>query len=84
MPLLTIIPAIFAGISALTSVAGNKQASEQIVAQGGTIGHIVRNEQIEKPVERRTSQSGNISMSVDELINKSFEFLTGKGFSVSI
>ena len=47
------------------------------------------------PVENRTNNSGNISitnrakpvertMSDDELINKSIEFLFGKGFSVSI
>ena len=84
LPLLTLIPAIFAGISALTSLAGNKQANEEhIAAQGRTMSDrdkpVERTMSVERvmPVEKRT-------MSDDELINKSIEFLTGKGFSVSI
>ena len=60
LPLLTLIPAIFAGISALTSLAGNKLTE----AQDGTIP-VERANSIEKatPLEKRTSQSGAITMS---------------------
>ena len=90
LPLLTLIPAIFAGIQALTSVgqrgevtrvhgpnprAGNKQTE----THGGTITSLPEPAVLsdrEKPAER--------TLSDDELINKSIEFLTGKGFCVSI
>ena len=86
LPLLTLIPAIFAGISALNGT-GQQRAEERhghpsltgvltpktgdtFVAQGGTLL------EKDKLVER--------TLTDDELINKSIEFLTGKGFSVSI
>ena len=83
LPLLTLIPAIFAGISSLSSVgqespiprAGNKQTE----THGGTITSLPEPAVLsdrEKPAER--------TLSDDELINKSIEFLTGKGFCVSI
>ena len=88
LPLLPLIGAIEAGITALASAGGatasvvlaNKQANEterhnkaieHIAAQGGTI----RNDII---------KNGENTMSDDDLINKSIEFLTGKGFNVSI
>ena len=103
LPLLTLIPAIFAWISALTSIAGNKQTE----AQGGAIP-VERVMPIERTITGLHTQTGpngttrafstfpglevlsdrekplERTLSDDELINKSIEFLTGKGFSVSI
>ena len=81
-------------------VLANKQANEterhnkaiEQIAQGGAIsndiikqsestmsekvGTLVRNEHSDLPIERM--------MSDDELIHRSIEFLTGKGFNVTI
>ena len=106
IPLLSLIGAIAAGITALASAGGAtasavisaKNSAEQerhnreleAAARGNGLdedlqpvkgisdraGPLVRNEQSDSPIER--------TMSDDELINKSIEFLTGKGFSVTI
>ena len=98
MPLLALIPAIIAGIRALTSVAGttasvvlgNKQANEtewhnkaiEQIAQGGAISN-----NIIKTGESTMSDRAlpfKRPITDDELIHRSIEFFTGKGFSVTI
>ena len=116
MPLLALIPAIIAGITALTSVAGttasvvlgNKQANEteqhnkaiEQIAQGEAIsndiikngestmsdkaGTLARNEHTKRSDIKSCDLPIDSTMSDDELIHRSIEFLTGKGFSVTI
>ena len=100
IPLLALIPLVIAGISTLTSVAGttasvalaNKQANEterhnkqieQIASQGNGISiEVIK---IDEPkVLSDTALPIKKTISDDELIKQSMNFLRGKGFIICI
>ena len=104
IPLLPLIGAIAAGITALAS-AGRATASAVISAKNSTeqerhnreleaaargnglmsVDSLKNNEDLQ-PLKGMSDRALPVdrSMTDDELINKSIEFLTGKGFSVTI